>query len=285
MENLEKETKFILQKYNIKANKNLGQNFLIDENIINNMINGSNVDKNDLIIEIGPGLGTLTKYLLEKAYKVIVIELDRNMVDILKERFFLYENLEIINDDILNIDLQKIIDENLRSFENIKSVKVISNLPYYITTPIIMKLIEDNINLESITVMIQKEVPERLIAEPGSKSSGAITYKVNYYYIGERIIEVPESSFIPQPEVTSEVIRLKKRKEKPVLVAKEELFFDIIKKAFLQRRKTLLNALINGKVFINKEQGIKILKEIGLKENVRAEELTLQNFADITNLI
>ena len=285
MENLEKETKFILQKYNIKANKNLGQNFLIDENIINNMINGSNVDKNDLIIEIGPGLGTLTKYLLEKAYKVIVIELDRNMVDILKERFFLYENLEIINDDILNIDLQKIIDENLRSFENIKSVKVISNLPYYITTPIIMKLIEDNINLESITVMIQKEVAERLIAEPGSKNSGAITYKVNYYYIGERIIEVPESSFIPQPEVTSEVIRLKKRKEKPVLVAKEELFFDIIKKAFLQRRKTLLNALINGKVFINKEQGIKILKEIGLKENVRAEELTLQNFADITNLI
>ena len=285
MENLEKETKFILQKYNIKANKNLGQNFLIDENIINNMIKGSNVDKNDLIIEIGPGLGTLTKYLLEKAYKVIVIELDRNMVDILKERFFLYENLEIINDDILNIDLQKIIDENLRSFENIKSVKVISNLPYYITTPIIMKLIEDNINLESITVMIQKEVAERLIAEPGSKNSGAITYKVNYYYIGERIIEVPESSFIPQPEVTSEVIRLKKRKEKPVLVAKEELFFDIIKKAFLQRRKTLLNALINGKVFINKEQGIKILKEIGLKENVRAEELTLQNFADITNLI
>lgn len=284
MDNLFEETKMIMKKYNIKANKSLGQNFLINNEVVENIINSSEIQKTDMVIEIGPGLGTLTKYLLEKAGKVLCIELDKRMIKILNDRFSKLDNFEIINEDVLMVNLNEIIKENKKN-KNIKDVKIVANLPYYITTPIIMKLIEDNINLESITVMIQKEVAERLIAEPGSKSSGAITYKVNYYYIGERIIEVPESSFIPQPEVTSEVIRLKKRKEKPVLVAKEELFFDIIKKAFLQRRKTLLNALINGKVFINKEQGIKILKEIGLKENVRAEELTLQNFADITNLI
>lgn len=284
MENILEETKFIMKKYNIKANKALGQNFLISEDVVKEIVESSNIEKNDLVIEIGPGLGTLTKYLLEKAKKVICIELDKKMLNILKDRFKLYNNFELINQDILKVDLQSLIkDEKEKS--NIDSVKIVANLPYYITTPIVMKLLEDKLDLESITVMVQKEVADRLIETPGGKNIGAITYAVYYYAESEEILEVPNNSFIPEPEVTSKVIKLKIRKDAPVETKNKEVMFRIIKSAFMQRRKTLLNALTNTKVFLNKEEGIKILKELNLSENVRAEMLTLKDFADITNKI
>ena len=284
MKNILEETKFIMDKYKIRANKSLGQNFLIDDNIVSEIVEGSNVNKEDLIIEIGPGLGTLTEFLLEKAQKVICIELDERMINILNDRFKLYDNFEIINKDVLKVDLQQLIKHEKEN-SKIKDVKVVANLPYYITTPIIMKLLEEQLDLEFITVMVQKEVGDRLIAIPGDKETGAITYTVYYYAESQKILEVPNNSFIPEPEVTSEVIKLNIRKKEPIEVSDKKLMFKIIKNAFMQRRKTLVNALTNSKIVLNKEEGIKILKEIGLNENIRAEKLTLQNFADITNMI
>ena len=280
--NILEETKFIMKKYNIKANKSLGQNFLINEFVVQEIVNRSLLDKNDLVIEIGPGLGTLTKFLLDKAYKVICIELDCKMLEILQNRFSLYSNFELIHNDVLKVDLADII-KNEKKDSNIKRVKVVANLPYYITTPIIMKLLESELDLDSITVMIQKEVADRLTAIPGSKESGAITYSVYYYSTAESILEVPNSSFIPEPDVTSEVIRLSIRKESPVKVKDKTLMFKIIKFAFMQRRKTLLNSLSNAKIFQNKEEGIKLLSSLNLPIDIRAEKLTLQDFADITN--
>ena len=283
MSNLWDETAFIMKKYHIKANKNLGQNFLIDEQVIEKIVNASEIKKEDRAIEIGPGLGTLTKELLEKAGKVISVELDKKMITILKDRFALYNNFELINNDILQVDLEKIIStEKEKEFKN---VKVVANLPYYITTPIIMKLLEEKLDLESITVMVQKEVADRLIAIPSDKETGAITYSVYYYAKGEEILEVPKTSFIPEPEVTSKVIKLNIRKEPPVKVNSPEVMFRIIKCAFMQRRKTLLNALVNTKVFLNKDEGIKILKKIGLREDVRAEKLKIEDFAKIADSI
>ena len=283
MSNLWNETEFIMKKYHIKANKNLGQNFLIDEQVIEKIVNASDIKKEDCIIEIGPGLGTLTKELLEKAGKVISVELDKKMITILKDRFALYNNFELINNDILQVDLKNIITTEKE--KGLKNVKVVANLPYYITTPIIMKLLEEKLDLESITVMVQKEVADRLIAVPSDKETGAITYSVYYYAKGEEILEVPKESFIPEPEVTSKVIKLNIRKEPPVRVNSPEVMFRIIKCAFMQRRKTLLNALVNTKVFLNKEEGIKILKKIGLREDVRAEKLKIEDFAKIADSI
>lgn len=284
MKNILEETKFIMDKYKIKANKSLGQNFLIDNNVVESIIEGSNVQENDLVIEIGPGLGTLTSFLLERAKKVICVELDSKMINILNDRFKLYENFELLHDDILKVNLKKIIEEEKQN-SKINNVKIVANLPYYITTPIIMKLLEEQLDLESITVMVQKEVGDRLIATPGDKETGAITYTVYYYANSESILDVPKHSFIPEPEVTSEVIKLKIRKNPPVNVINKEVMFKIIKSAFMQRRKTLLNALTNTKVFFNKEEGIKILNDMGLNENIRAEKLTLENFANIANTI
>lgn len=284
MSNLLEETLFLMKKYHIKANKSLGQNFLIDENVVKNIADCSNITKEDLVIEIGPGLGTLTKELLEKAGKVVAIELDKKMLSILKDRFLLYDNFNLINEDVLKVDLNKLIKEE-KEKNGFKSAKIVANLPYYITTPIIMKLLEEKLDLESITVMIQKEVADRLVATPGSKDTGAITYSVYYYSDAESVLEVPNDSFIPEPEVTSKVIKLNIRKEAPVEVKSKKVMFRVIKCAFMQRRKTLLNALVNTKVFLNKEEGVKILKELNLDENIRAEKLTLQNFADITNKI
>ena len=284
MENLLQETKMIMKKNNIKANKSLGQNFLINEEVVNGIIKSSDISKEDLIIEIGPGLGTLTKYLLEKAGKVICVELDSRMIKILKDRFFLYDNLEIINQDILKVNLKEII-RNEKEKGKIKTAKIVANLPYYITTPIVMKLLEEKLDLESITVMVQKEVANRLIACPGDKETGAITYAVYYYAKAEGIMEVPKNSFIPAPEVTSKVIKLKLRKEPQVKVRNEKLMFEIIKSAFMQRRKTLLNALTNTKEFINKEEGTQILEKLELDTNIRPEKLSLENFADITNML
>ena len=284
MDNILEETKFIMKKYNIKAKKELGQNFLINKEVIDKIISSSKIDEEDLVIEIGPGLGTLTKYLLEKAKKVICIELDKKMIKILRERFSLYENFELLNQDILKVDLNNLIKTE-KETNKIKNVKVVANLPYYITTPIIMKLLEEKLDLESITVMVQKEVADRLITIPGKKDTGAITYTVYYYAKGEDILEVPKNSFIPEPEVTSKVINLKIRKEEPVKVKNKEVMFRIIKCAFMQRRKTLLNSLTNTRVFINKEEGEKILKQIGLDVNIRAEKLKIEDYAKIADKI
>ena len=284
MENILDETRFIMKKYNIRANKSLGQNFLINSEVVENIVNSSDIKKEDMVIEIGPGLGTLTKYLLEKAGKVLCVELDTKMIKILNDRFSIYNNFEIINADVLKVDLNEVISENKKA-GIIKNVKIVANLPYYITTPIIMKLLEEKLDIESITVMIQKEVADRLIEIPGGKNTGAITHTVYYYCESEKIMEVPNSSFIPEPEVTSEVIKMKLRKAPAVKIENSKVMFMVIKSAFMLRRKTLLNALTNTKVFVSKEEGTQILKTLNLNENVRAEELSLQDFANITKMI
>lgn len=277
------ETKFLMNKYNIQANKSLGQNFLIDENVINTAIEKSNINKEDLVIEIGPGLGTLTKYLLESAGRVVCLELDKRMINILNERFFLYENFEVINADILKTDLNKIIKEAKEKY-NLRNAKIVANLPYYITTPIIMQLLENKIDIECITVMIQKEVADRLAEIPGGKNTGAITYTVYYYGIAEKLLEVPNTSFVPEPSVTSEVIKINIRKEPAVKVNNEEGFFKLIKISFLQRRKTLLNALSNNGIS-SKEELTKMLKELEIDEKIRSEKLTIEEFANISNYL
>lgn len=279
MSSILEETKYIMKKYNIKANKNLGQNFLISEDVVEKIVESADIKKDELIIEIGPGLGTLTKHLLEKSGKVICIEIDPKMIKILEDRFALYTNFEIINEDVLKVNLQEIIKKEKRT------CKIVANLPYYITTPIIMKLLEDKLEIESITVMIQKEVADRLIAKPGEKETGAITYSVYYYCNAEKILEVPNYSFIPEPEVTSEVIKLKLRKEIPIKVKNIEKMFKIIKNAFMQRRKTLINALVNTQIIKNKEEANEIFEKLNISTKVRAEELTLQQFADISDNI
>ncbi len=279
MKSAYEETMFILKKYNILANKSLGQNFLIDDEVIESIVETANIKKEDTIIEIGPGLGTLTNKLLEKAKKVIAIELDKRMVNILNDRFSLYNNFEIINEDVLKVDLRNMIKE-----QNAENVKIVANLPYYITTPIIMKLLEDRLNIQSITVMIQKEVAKRLTATPGDKLSGAITYAINYYCEPQEVLIVPNSSFIPKPEVESEVINLKLRKAHPVELTNEKLFFKLIKLAFMQRRKTLINGLSNsGRV--DKKQAKELLEKVGLDEKVRGESLSMQDFANLANAI
>jgi len=277
------ETKYLMKKYKIKANKGLGQNFLVDDEALEDIVASGNITKQDLVIEIGPGLGSLTALLLEKAKKVICVELDKRMIKILQDRFIVYKNLEIINQDILKVDLNTLIKEEKEKDTEIKNVKIVANLPYYITTPIIMKLIENNLDIENITVMIQKEVADRLIAIPGTKDAGAITYTIYYYCETEKIREVENTCFIPAPEVTSEVINLKLRKEPGVQVKDKKVMFHIIKSAFMQRRKTLLNALTNVKVFKNKEEGIVTLKKFNLREDVRAENLSLEDFAKLAD--
>ena len=281
--NLLEETKFILKKYGIKADKSLGQNFLIDENVVDEIIYSANISKEDVIIEIGPGLGTLTNKLLEKAGKVIAVELDKRMIEILTDRFKLYNNFKLINDDILKVNLNEVIGKNLN--ETIKNVKIVANLPYYITTPIIMKLLEENLKIDSITVMIQKEVADRLVAIPGQKNTGAITYSIYYYAEANKVLEVLRNSFIPEPNVDSEVINLRIRNKPPVDVNNKELLFKIIKYAFMQRRKTLVNALESSGIFKNKEEIINILSTINIDEKIRGEALTLEQFTKIANFI
>ena len=282
MENIEKETKFILNKYNISANKSLGQNFLISDEVVNGIVDVAAVTRDDLVIEIGPGLGTLTLRLLEKAGKVIAIELDKRMLEILDDRFSLYNNFELINEDVLKVDLKKLIIDNKK--ENIKNVKIVANLPYYITTPIIMKLLEDRLDIDSITVMVQKEVAKRLTAKPGDKLAGAITYSVNYYCEASEEIDVKKECFIPSPDVDSEVIKLVLRKENLVNVKNEELFFKLIKASFMQRRKTFLNGVSNSKI-ASKEKIKEILEKLNIDENVRGENLSIEQFAEISNLL
>ncbi len=284
MNEIYEDTKFLMKKYGIKANKKLGQNFLIDENVLDNIVNASEINKNDLVIEIGPGLGTLTKKLLEKAGKVISIELDERMINILKQRFFMYNSFEVIYKDVLKVNLKELIQENKKDL-NLQKVKIVANLPYYITTSIIMKLLEEKLEIESITVMVQKEVADRLVAFPGQRNSGAITYTVYYYASSEEVMEVPSNCFIPEPEVTSKIIKLNLRKEPIVNVTDEKRFFEIIKVAFMQRRKTFLNAISNSNLNISKEKVEEILKNLNINTKIRAEALTIEQIADISKVL
>lgn len=283
MENLYNKTKFILKKYNILANKSLGQNFLINDSVVNKIVESAEITKNDLVIEIGPGLGNLTEFLLGKAGKVIAIELDQRMIEILNDRFSLYDNFELINEDVLKVDLNDLIRKNKNS--EIKTAKIVANLPYYITTPIIMKLLEDKLDIETITVMVQKEVADRLIAIPGEKLSGAITYSVYYYATSENVTIVENNSFIPEPEVDSEVIKLTIRKNQLVNILNEEHFFKLIKISFMQRRKTLINALVNGGILKSKEDAKKLFDDLKMDYNTRGETLSIEKFAEISNYI
>lgn len=283
MENLYNKTKFILKKYNISANKSLGQNFLINDSVVNKIVESAEITKNDLVIEIGPGLGNLTEFLLEKAGKVIAIELDQRMLEILNDRFSLYDNFEIINEDVLKVNLNELISKNKNS--EIKNAKIVANLPYYITTPIIMKLLEEKLDIETITVMVQKEVADRLIAIPGEKLSGAITYSVYYYATSENVTIVENNSFIPEPEVDSEVIKLSIRKNPPVELLDENQFFKTVKASFMQRRKTLINALVNGGILKSKQDAKKLFDDLNMNYNTRGESLSIEMFAEISNYI
>ena len=265
--NILEETKYIMNKYDVHPNKRLGQNFLFDEPSLQTI--ASEVTNEDTVIEIGPGLGTLTDILAEKAKKVIAVEIDSKMVQILQERFKLYNNVEIIQDDLLHVDIDKIAPK----------AKIVANLPYYITTSIITKLL--NTNIKDITVLIQKEVAERICAEPGTKKAGAITYFVKYYADSKIVADVPRECFIPSPEVESAVVKITKRDEKTVKVDNEKLFFEIIKTNFTQRRKTILNSLSG---IIDKEMLKNILKECKIEEAARGENLSLEDFAKIANL-
>ena len=278
--NVLKETKFIMDKYHITANKNLGQNFLIDDEAVSGIIEAAKVSKEDLIIEIGPGLGTLTKELLENAGKVVCIELDKRMIEILNDRFSMYNNFEIINDDALKVNLRELIQK-----ENMPHTKIVANLPYYITTPIIMKLLEDRLDIETITVMIQKEVADRLVTEPGTGDTGAITYAIHYFTNPRKVLDVPNTSFIPAPKVNSTVITLEVLKEPSVETIDEEKLFEVIKIAFMQKRKTLLNALSNSGKFGTKDNIEKILLNLGVDTKIRPEKLTLEQFAKISQNI
>lgn len=272
-------TKFLMKKYKLTASKALGQNFLISEEIIQNTINSAEIGKEDLVIEIGPGLGTLTNELLKNAGKVICVELDKRMIEILKDRFLLFDNIEIINEDILKLNIEEVIEKS-----GYKEAKIVANLPYYITTPIVMKLLETKASLKSITVMVQKEVADRLCAKTGTRDAGAITYAVEYYSNAKELFVVPNTSFVPMPNIESAVIMLEVVKDKFLDVKDEDKLFKLIKYAFMQRRKTLLNALEGAKIG-TKEEIREVLKKLEIDERVRGEALSLEDFIKIANYL
>lgn len=267
------DTMAILKKYKISADKSLGQNFLVSDEVVEGIVESANINKEDIIIEIGPGLGVLTNLLLEKSDDVIAVELDNRMVEIISDRFKEKTNLTVIHEDILKVDLKELLNNRKKS-ENSK-VKVVANLPYYISTPIIMKLLEQNQIIDEIIVMVQKEVGERLTAKTGTRVAGAITYAVEFYSDATAIINVPKESFVPSPKVESVVIKLKIKKQTQDI--NKEMLFKVIKTAFSQRRKTLSNALVNGGI-VEKNKLEEVLEKAGLEKNVRGENLTLEDF-------
>lgn len=277
-----KVIKEIMEKSGFRFSKSLGQNFLIDENILDKMIKGSLIDKDTNIIEIGPGFGTLTQRLLMSAKKVVAIEIDKTAVPILQDNLSEFDNLKIINDDVLKCDLKKIIDDEFGGGQ----VRIVANLPYYITTPIIMHILESHLNAESLCIMIQKEVAERIMAKPSTKDYGALSVAVNYYAEPRMICTVPPSSFIPMPKVSSSVISLDIRQNPPVDIKDEKDYFKVVKASFGQRRKTLLNALSGSSLIpMSKAEIMACLQRIGIDEKRRGETLSLKDFADITNEI
>lgn len=271
-----------IKKYEFAFQKKFGQNFLIDDHVITKIINAAEITKDDLVLEIGPGIGTMTQYLAESARKVIAVEIDKNLIPILGETLAEYDNVTVINEDILKLDINRLVEEENAG----KPIKVVANLPYYITTPIIMGLFESHVPLQSITVMVQKEVADRMQVGPGSKDYGALSLAVQYYAKPYIAANVPPNCFIPRPGVGSAVIRLTRYEEPPVTVKDERLMFRLIRASFNQRRKTLQNGIANSpELPYSKAQVEKALEKMGLAANVRGESLTLAEFAKLSDII
>ncbi len=274
----------ILKLKDIRLKKSLGQNFLVDENIVKKIVKCAEVASNDIVIEVGAGIGTMTSELAKVAKLVIAIEIDKYLIPVLKENLLNYQNIEIVNQDIMKVLLNTFISQYKLDKED--SIKVVANLPYYITTPIMMKFLEDGIQIDSMVLMIQKEVAHRIVANPGGKDYGALSVAVQYYSKSEILFNVSAESFIPKPEVDSSVIKLKMHKTPPVLLLNKDIFFKTIKAAFNQRRKTILNALANSGCFgVTKEELKYILGNIGITENERGERLSIDQFAQLANEI
>lgn len=272
----------ILKKYNIKFQKKFGQNFLIDTHVLDKIINAAGITEKDFVLEIGPGIGTMTQYLCENAREVMAVEIDRNLIPVLSETLSGYNNVTVVNEDILKIDINKVADERNGG----KAIKVVANLPYYITTPVIMGILESHVPLESITVMVQKEVAQRMKAEPGTKDYGALSLAVQYYSDAEIIANVPANCFMPRPNVGSAVIKLCCHKKPCVSVDNEKFLFKIIRASFNQRRKTLQNGIANdGSTGVKKEQVAEALRQMGLAETIRGEALSLGQFAEFSNIL
>ena len=270
----------VLQKYDFVFQKRFGQNFLIDSHVLEKIMDASQITKEDFVLEIGPGMGTMTQYLAEAAREVAAVEIDHSLIPILKDTLKDWDNVTIINDDILKVDIRKLALEK----NDGKPVKVVANLPYYITTPIIMGLFENQVPISSITVMVQKEVADRMQVGPGTKDYGALSLAVQYYARPEIVANVPPNCFMPRPKVGSAVIRLEKYENPPVQVEDEKLMFRIIRASFNQRRKTLVNSLKNSnELSYSKEEIESVLEKIGIPLNIRGEALTLEQFADIAN--
>lgn len=272
----------VLEKYNFSFQKKFGQNFLIDTHILENIISGANITKDDCVLEIGPGIGTMTQYLCENARQVIAVEIDKNLIPILSETLKDYDNKIIINDDVLKVDINELAEK----YNNGKPIKVVANLPYYITTPIIMGLFESHVPLDSITVMVQKEVAERMQVGPGTKDYGALSLAVQYYAKPEVLMIVSANCFIPRPNVDSAVIKLTCHESKPVTVNNEAFMFSLIRASFNQRRKTLVNGLTNAGIDgVSKENVLEALDKMGLSATIRGEALTLSQFATLSDLL
>ena len=272
----------VLQKYNFSFQKKFGQNFLIDTHVLDKIIQSANITKDDMVLEIGPGIGTMTQYLAQAAGKVIAVEIDKNLIPILEDTLSGYDNVRVINEDVLKLDLKKLADEE----NNGKPVKVVANLPYYITTPIIMGLFENEVPVESITVMVQKEVADRMQTGPGNKDYGALSLAVQYYADPYIVANVPPNCFMPRPKVGSAVIRLTRHAQTPVQVENEKLLFQIIRASFNQRRKTLANGLKNYEgLSFEKETIEAAIAECGFSPSVRGEALSLEEFAKLANVL
>ena len=277
-----KNTIEILNKYKFVFQKKFGQNFLIDEHVLGKIIRSAEITEDDFVVEIGPGIGTLTQYLAASAREVAAIEIDDALIPILEDTLSAYDNVTVIHEDVLKVDLCKLAEEKNGG----KPIKVVANLPYYITTPIIMGLFENHVPVESITIMVQKEVADRMKTGPGSKDYGALSLAVQYYAKPELVANVPPNCFMPRPRVGSAVIRLTRHAEVPVQAEDEKLMFQMIRASFNQRRKTLVNGLGNApELHIPKEMTTEVLDEIGLSASVRGEALTLEQFAELSNRI
>lgn len=273
-------TKEIINKYSFAFQKKFGQNFLIDSNVLESIIRGAEITKDDFVLEIGPGIGTMTQYLCEAARQVVAVEIDKMLIPILEDTLSEYDNVEVINQDVLKVDIKSLAEEK----NNGKPIKVVANLPYYITTPIIMGLFESGVPIDSITIMVQKEVADRMQTGPGSKDYGALSLAVQYYATAKVILNVSATCFMPRPNVDSAVIKLTRHKEPTVNVADEKLMFKIIRASFNQRRKTLVNGLKNSpELSFSKEQIVKAIEKIGKSETIRGEALTLEEFAELAN--
>ena len=270
----------VLQKYNFNFQKKYGQNFLIDMHVLDRIIDAAEITKEDCILEIGPGIGTMTQYLAERAREVIAVEIDQNLIPILNDTLSAYHNVTVINDDVLKVDIERLCEEKNAG----QPIKVVANLPYYITTPIIMGLFESHVPLKSITIMVQKEVADRMQTGPGSKDYGALSLAVQYYAKPEIVANVPPNCFIPRPNVGSAVIRLTRHEVSPVAVEDERYMFALIRASFNQRRKTLVNGLTNGGVS-DKDSVLAALREMNLSETIRGEALTLEQFATLSNIL